>query len=79
MKSNNKVKVDFPGYRIGVERELHEDRFGTYVKYQKQRVPVRPSTNSHGEYIKGFYIGTHPKLLRRQGLPVQNYLTGREG
>lgn len=72
MKSNNKVTVEFPGY-CRVQRELHEDRNGLYVKYQKERVPVRPSTNSHGENIKGFYIGTHPKLLRRQGLPVQNY------
>lgn len=56
-----KVKVYF-GVEGKITRVLKQDYEGLYVMYQGQRIPCRPDTNTLNVM---FFIGLHPKLLRR--------------
>lgn len=56
-----KVTVTFPHYGR-IQRVLHEDLGGLYVKYQGHRVGVRPDRSGMGEVIPGYYVGKHPKI-----------------
>lgn len=61
-----KVTINFPHFGK-VKRILKQDVNGLYVKYQGQRIPVRPETNCLGEPIPNSYIGQHPKLMKVGG------------
>ena len=57
---NKKVTIRFPGY-CKIQRVLKQDESGLYIKYQGQRVSIKPNTNALGEPIRGYYVGNYPK------------------
>lgn len=63
-----KIIVIFPGYkRDRIIRTLAEDKDGLFVRYQNQRVSVRPYETGSRETLPGYYLGIHPKLARQLG------------